>query len=131
MSQTPKFESNIPDHLLIGVSPTDKWLMEEISRNTQATEYLLTKREEDSTKLDRIEEQCKKTNGRVTKLEDNVSLLNKFSKNLEGFSKCLSFVKTYAMNKYALIASSIFIYGCIKVAINQETRDLVIRILGF
>jgi len=35
------FKSNIPKHLLEGATPSDKWIMEELSKNTQATEFCM------------------------------------------------------------------------------------------
>lgn len=130
MSDHQKFESNIPQHLLNNISDKDKWLMEEMSKNTQATEWLLHKREEDSVKIDEIVKQTKLTNGRVTKLEDNSVYLNKIAKELKGFAGFLSFSKRYLTNKYALVFIGIFIFGCVKVAISPEIRELLAKIIG-
>lgn len=69
---SPKFNSTIPEHLLENQTPAMQFLMNELSKNTQATEYLLNKREESGVILEDIKkelglvhEQTRKTNGTV------------------------------------------------------------------
>lgn len=69
-TQPPDFRSEIPESLLLEVPPHTKWLMEEVSKIGQATKWNTSELVKQSEKLDSIEEQCKKTNGRVLKLED-------------------------------------------------------------
>lgn len=137
MSQTPKFESNIPEHLLIGVSPTDKWLMEEVSRNTQVTEYLLAKREEDSKKLDEVVKQTTATNGKVAQTIKDISELRQRNKDKEDswieLDKIISvkkFANKYLFNKYAIAIIAIFTIGCVRVFTSPEIQNLLAKVLG-
>ena len=62
------FQSNIPAHLLASSTPEDVWLMEEMSKNTQATTFVL------HAVLD-TNKQVRTTNGRLLRAEDDVKSL--------------------------------------------------------
>lgn len=137
MSNIPEFKSNIPEHLLTDISPTDKWLMEEISKNTQVTEYLLTKREEDSKKLDEVVRQTTATNGKVAQTIKDISELRQRNKDKEEswieLDKIISikkFINKYLINKYALICIGIFVIGCVRVFTSPEIMALLAKIIG-
>lgn len=137
MSDHQKFESNIPPALLETASPTEKWLMEEMSKNTQATEWLLHKREEDSKKLDELDKKLSFTNGKIANAIIQINSLEQDKKVKEEswteINKIISikkFIGKYLINKYALVFIGIFIFGCVKVAISPEIRELLAKIIG-
>jgi DNA repair exonuclease SbcCD ATPase subunit len=71
MSQD-KFSSKVPEHLLESETPAMKYLITELSKNTQATEFLLLKREESGVVLNEIKTELKKQGD---KLENQASEL--------------------------------------------------------
>ena len=92
-----KFESTIPQHLLDGETKAMQFLMNELSRNSQATEYLLKKREESGEILGKISDklehqnkelaeivlQTKRTNGTVLRHTQEIAELVKNKEDLE------------------------------------------------
>jgi hypothetical protein len=71
------FVSNIPSHLLSNETPAMQFLMTELSKNTQATEYLLQKREESGAKLDEISAKLDYTNSKTAKVMLELAELQK------------------------------------------------------
>jgi len=71
---TPKFESNIPGHLLenTSVSPQDRWVMEQISILGQKNDWQSSEILEIKKDLSEVKVETKKTNGRVTKSEAEI-----------------------------------------------------------
>jgi hypothetical protein len=131
------FESKIPDHLLVNETPGMQYLMQELSKNTQATEYLLQKREESGEKLDQmtkelveIRVQTQKTNGTVTKHTQEIAEIIKIQHEMEDIVAIKHFTQRWLFNKYALLFFGIFIVGVIKVATNDQLRELVMKIFG-
>jgi uncharacterized protein YpuA (DUF1002 family) len=61
----PHFSSQIPEHLLKDETPAMQFLMNELSKNTQATEYLLKRREESGEILDEIKTELKNQGGKL------------------------------------------------------------------
>jgi hypothetical protein len=61
--ELPEFESSIPEHLLEGVSKDTKFIMENINIQTQYIKWLC------EAAID-TNEQVRKTNGRLTKVEN-------------------------------------------------------------
>jgi len=60
-----KFTSQIPEHLLINETPAMQFLMNELSKNTQVTQYLLKRREESGEILDEIKAELKSQGGKL------------------------------------------------------------------
>ncbi len=59
------WKSNIPEHLLRDASAADRWLMEEMSKNTQATEFCVHA-------AVNTNDQVRRTNGRLKGAERNI-----------------------------------------------------------
>ena len=79
-SNRPVFTSKIPEYLLSDASAADKWIMENLSILSQASDWHTDElirqtgeMERHSAQLNSIETQAIKTNGRVTSLEKNVT----------------------------------------------------------
>jgi len=68
----PEFTSSIPKHLIEGETPAMQYLITELNKNTQATEYLLRRREESGVILDEIKNELK---GQGSKLENQAKEL--------------------------------------------------------
>lgn len=62
------WKSNIPEHLLTNAEPEIAWLMQEMSKNTQATEW------NSRAALD-TNNQVRKTNGRLKNAEHKVEVM--------------------------------------------------------
>lgn len=131
------FESKIPDHLLVNETPAMQYLMQELSKNTQATEYLLQKREESGEKLDamtkelvEIRVQTQKTNGTVLRHTQEIDNINKIQKDVQEVIEIKNFAKAWLFNKYALICFAVFAIGIIKILTNDQLRELFMKLVG-
>lgn len=70
------WKSNIPEHLLANCDPQTLWLMQEMSRNTQATEW-------NSHAAIGIDSNVRKTNGRLKGAERNIIGLQEEMKEMK------------------------------------------------
>jgi len=77
------WKSNIPPHLLDGADPQLVWIMEELSKHTQATEFACRGVVAQNQHL-------KALNGKTFKNEKNLALLTEQVKSLETVSETLS-----------------------------------------
>lgn len=90
MSTPKSFSSSIPEHLLTNETPAMQFLMNELSKNTQATEYLLKRREESGEILDAISKKLDYTNGSIAEAKRDIYDLQEKSKKQEEISKDLN-----------------------------------------
>ena len=133
----PQFGSNIPEHLLANESPAMCYLMNELSKNTQATEYLLDKRTESGEILDTISKelaeirvQTQKTNGSVLRHTAEISKLNENKEEVDKIVAFKLFVQKYLLNRYFLIGLGVFAIGFLKIMADEELRGFFFRLLG-
>ncbi len=72
----PRFESKLPAELLAEVKdPTQRFLFSKLDEIGQAQTWLISQTVTQNAKLDSIETQCLRTNGRVSKTEQDVIAL--------------------------------------------------------
>ena len=133
-----KFNSQIPEQLLVNETPAMQFLMNELSKNTQATEYLLAKREESGEKLDEISKKLDYTNGKIAKnildvaeLQMKAKKQEEIHQDVEDIVKFKRFAQKYLLNKYSLIGLAAFSIGIFKIITSPELRELAIKIIGF
>lgn len=69
--EMPIFTSDIPKHLLQDADEQRQWIMNELSIGNQRMQWLAHETTHQSRTLQRVEELAKKTNGRVSTLEEN------------------------------------------------------------
>lgn len=100
-SKYPNFISQIPDYLLSDLPPADKWVIENINVINQKMDW-------QTNKLNNIEVQTMKTNGRVTNLEENVVILQKNAEDDKNVIDKVKFIynlsKTLVTNNFFWIA---------------------------
>lgn len=119
------FQSNIPSHLLENATKADKWLMEQISKNTQAIEW--NNHATIDTNL-----QVRKTNGRlkdaeqqVIDLKSDVEILKTQMGNISPFTTGLATIRLVLSNKivWFIIGTSIlFLLG-----INRDVLPTIFK----
>ncbi len=105
------WESNIPDHLLIDTDPQMEWLLKEISKNTQATNFSC------QAVVD-ISKHLRTLNGRVAKGEqamieakEGLNDLNEQAKSVSPFLKPISMFAAlweYSIFKWVFVSGLIF-----------------------
>lgn len=139
-----QFHSQVPEHLLENETPAMRYLVMELSKNTQATEFLLAKREESgktldeiNNKLTQVDDKLKFTNGKIANAMIQIKQLeekNEADKEIEQEVKEMVsfklFAEKYLFNKHALIIVLIFGIGFIKVLSNDELRGYLFRAIG-
>ena len=84
------WKSNIPEHLLTGAEPQLSWIMHEISKNTQATEFACHGVAQLSEYLRELNGKTARTIENVAKQRDQLDELNKKAKTMEPFFKPVS-----------------------------------------
>lgn len=113
-SDRPIFESSIPEHLLAKASPESKYIMESLSKLTQATNYLMENDLKQNEKLESIETQTKLTNGTVKRHTEEIRLAQDTMKTSTMVAKDLEqiiFVKKMFTKKWVIGATVIaFLY---------------------
>lgn len=134
----PEFISSIPKHLIEGETPAMQYLITELNKNTQATEYLLRRREESGVILDSINKKLDYTNGSIAEAKREIFDLQEKAKkqeeihgDIEDIVGLKRFAQKYLFNKYALIGIGIFVLGLFKVITTPELRELISRLVGF
>lgn len=132
-----KFNSQIPEHLLVNETPAMQFLLNELSKNTQATEYLLEKREESGAKLDEISKKLDYTNGKIAKnildvaeLQLKAKKQEELQEDVEDIVKLKRFAQKYLLNKYAIICIIALSIGLFKIVTSPELRELALKIIG-
>jgi hypothetical protein len=113
MSQN-QFSSRVPEHLLEGETPAMKYLITELSKNTQATEFLLQKREESGVILEGISQKLDYTNGAIAEAKREIYDLQKKSKKHEEISEDLNQIVLTKRVVCKLGTSKVFwiVFGC-------------------
>ena len=143
--EKPIFQSQIPESLLEGVSPTEKWIMEEISKQGQAQTYLLDNQikhgeilEDQNKKLETLDTKLNFTNGKIAAAILQIKDLEEKNKTKEDswieLDKIISvkkFISKYLTNKYAIAIIVIFTIGCVRVFTSPEIQALLAKVLGF
>ena len=111
-----------------------EYLMNEMSKNTQATEYLLSVQVAQGDKLESIHTQVKATNGRVTKLEGQVTNLQLFEaenlvtkKDIEQIVGVKNFVSKYVFSKGGIISVGIFIFGIYFTLTSEKAQEILLK----
>jgi hypothetical protein len=132
--ERPNFSSQIPPALLEGVPDHTKWLMESVSKLSQASDWQTNELMRQSEKLGTIEDQCKKTNGRVNKIEEKSELYDEIAakvKSHEAEMKEMLFLRKVLCNKYGQFAllsiMAVFSMACSYV---YHNAPIISNILG-
>lgn len=131
------FSSQVPSHLLENETPAMKYLITELSKNTQATEFLLQKREESGKILDEISRKLDYTNGSIGEakrdifeLQGKVKRQDEIREDIEQIVTAKKFAEKYLLNKYAIALVVIFVIGTIKVFTNDDLRTILFHLVG-
>jgi hypothetical protein len=95
--------SRIPDYLLKDCTPAQKWLMENVFDLKQNIKSL-------QEGLERVEIQTTKTNGRVTKSEDNIENLQN---QIKSWINLKNNIINGLTNKYVIIGAAIGVFLCL------------------
>jgi len=127
----PSFQSNLPEYLLKDASDKDRYILEHLNVISQTSNWLIDETVKQSEKLESIENQTFKTNGRVNKLEEMNPLDKDTNKELKQIVSIKVFAQKYLFNRYVLGALFLFVFGAIKVLANEESRGFFFRIIGF
>ncbi len=105
------FDSQIPEHLLANETPAMRYLMTELSKNTQATHYLLKKREESGEILTSINQKLDYTNGSIAEAKRDIFDLQEKAKQQEVMKYDIEQIVSFKRfcQKYLLILFVIFL----------------------
>lgn len=115
-----------------------QYLITELNKNTQATEYLLRRREESGVILDSINKKLDYTNGSIAEakreifdLQEKAKKQEEIQNDIEDIVGLKRFAQKYLFNKYAMIGIGIFVIGFVKIMSNSELREFFFKLLGF
>lgn len=97
------WKSNIPEHLLENASKSDIWLMEEMSKNSQATDFACRGAVDLSRHLRTLNGKTYKTEKATSDLADDVKLLKAQMELVNPMAKTFSTAVTVATNKVFLV----------------------------
>jgi hypothetical protein len=128
--QKPSFQSNLPDYLLQDTSPKERYILEHLSIISQNNVWLVDETIKQSEKLESIECQTIRTNGRVSKLEEKNISDKDSDEQIKQIVNTKLFIEKYLLNKYFLISFVFFIVGIIKVVLNDDLRTLFLKVIG-
>lgn len=70
-----EWNSNIPSHLLADVDPATRWIMEELSKNTQATQFAIHAVLEQNNHLKNLNGKTFKTEKGLSEAKDTLAVL--------------------------------------------------------
>lgn len=130
------WKSNIPNHLLEDTDPATRWLMEEVSKNTQATEFACQAAVLHNNHLRALNGQVYKSKEKIAVLEEGQHKLDKQADDASSFFKALaSFSKLweYRIFRWVFILGLITIAGYIYPYYLVHQPDLftfIVRLLG-
>lgn len=133
----PDFKQDVPDEILLDmlkqeeidgkVSPTRRYLVTLVSQQAKSVTWLIKHEKEKGQVLDGILTQTKISNGRITKLEDEVLKLkeNKLEnkadfKQIKEDIKLVVIAQKLAFTKWFWIGLFVFLFGLYSLLVNAE-----------
>ncbi|MEK6885106.1 MAG: hypothetical protein AABY22_36075 [Nanoarchaeota archaeon] len=108
--QVPKFESNIPIHLLKDSTDKDKYILEALSKLTNQGDW-------QNETLCQIHDLSAKTNGRVTRIEEWKTEIHVRLKKVE-------FIRKMLISKYFWFGLAVFLFLLYPWILNRPTSQL-------
>ncbi len=133
----PPFTSDIPPFLLDGSTPKEIWLYNNISVLSQKTEYLVDEQGKQSLELGKqnkelatIKEQCLKTNGRVSKHDSQLGIIEEITKDLRDIVGTKRFVEKALVSRWFYMFLGIFIVGIVAIAKSEALQGWLLTIFG-
>lgn len=100
------FKSNIPEYLLHESDPQMKWLMEEMSKNTQATNFGVTAAIDTNTQVRKTNGRLKMAEKNITDLKQDVIILKGQMDNINPLAASISTIRVILSNRlFILIAA--------------------------
>jgi len=121
--EIPQFKSEIPEHLLDGASAKDRWIMENISKLGQSSEYVLSEQLKQNEKLSSIEEQVLYTNGKVRAHSEKLGVLDIIVEDLKEIVSVKRWSVKVLTSKWFYICSGFIIVGIITVVKNPTFSE--------
>lgn len=110
-SSMPDFKPDIPEYLLAGASPAERYLIEKVSVLDKKTDWQSTELVEQGTVQDSILAETKRTNGRVSKLETDVVDLQGLATSARADLKVLDLALKVMRSKWFWIAVGLVLFG--------------------
>ena len=107
------FLSKIPDHLLDETDPATKWIMEEISKNTQVTEFTLHATLKHNEYLRQLNGRVGTNEGAIAKIKNEVKELIDEAEAMSTFRKvvlALSKLWEYRFFRWTVYAAAFFFF---------------------
>ena len=130
----PPFKPDVPTEVYAdlfqdekGISPTRRFLVENAAETAREIRWLVDHQKESGKVLEEIKLQCIRTNGRVTKLEEEVVKLkenrteNKAEVNkIRDDIKLVVIAQKLASTKWFWIGLFVFLFGLYSLLVNAE-----------
>jgi hypothetical protein len=120
------FRSNLPEHLLKDASPADRWLMEEMSKNTQATEFSCRAAVDTNAQVRHTNGRVKSAEAKVADLQADVAALKTQMAAVNPLVSTVSTVRVLFSNKVVLI-----VVGGFTLFLLGYNRDVLPAIFKF
>lgn len=110
-SSMPDFKPDIPEYLLAGASPAERYLIEKVSVLDKKTDWQSTELIDQGTTQDQILVEARRTNGRITKLETDVVDLQGLAASARADLKVLDLALKVMRSKWFWIAVGLVLFG--------------------
>jgi uncharacterized membrane protein YraQ (UPF0718 family) len=127
--ERPVFSSQIPNHLLDDISPKERWIMEEISKQGQCQSYLLEEQFKQNDKLESIETQTKLTNGTVKKHIAKFEVIDEIMVDLKQVVDVKRHAIKMASSKITYVVGGLIVLGIMAVVKSPALQEWIKTVL--
>ena len=134
--ESPKFVSNLPEHLLANASPESKWIMENMSILIQKTDYVLEDQAKHGEKLDVLDERLVYTNSKIATAMKDIANLQEKSKIFDDIKDDLKeivntkrFIGKIAGSKWSWVVGGVLVIGVIQILNNPVLREWLLKLV--